>query len=335
MKNNIHKSFRLLFISALLGVFIVSISGCKKKSETSSSSGHQIQQLVTNGTIIPLTSNSIKGTLFVVDEKGQAITSITSTNVTATLSWLPPKSVLVDSSRISALVHVTGNSQSGLKVAAAITMDYSGSMTTYTTTIPSMERGVKTFIHSMAPLDMGEIIKFSTEVFVPQPFTNDTSLLVAGVNNEAFNLYNNTALYQSIYQGLTDASQLDTSLYIPSVIGFTDGGENVSTITESEMLDFAILHGIPINTIGFLTDQTDTTDLKYIAASTGGFFFLADNDSTFSKIYSTISGQLKNSYSYTAQWQGTLPPSGTIVTATVTTTYQGKRSSFSRTYYQP
>jgi hypothetical protein len=335
MKNNILKSLSLLLISALLGVFIFSISGCKKKSDDTTTTTTTIQQLITNGTIIPVSPTNIKGTLFVVDEKGQAISNITSANVSAKLSWLMPKSVEADSSWISALVNVTGNSQSGLKVAAAITMDYSGSMTWLTTTIPSMERGVKTFIHSMAPLDLGEIIKFSTYVYVAQPFTNDTSLLNGGVDNQNFDLYNSTALYQSIYQGLTDCAQLDTSQYIRSVIGFTDGGENMSSISESEMIDYAILHGIPINTIGFLTDDTDTLDLRYIAESTGGFFFLADNDSAFSKIYSTISGQLKNSYSYSAQWQGTLPPAGTIVTATITTTYQGKKSSFSRTYYQP
>jgi len=336
MKKNkgIRCTLKWLSLALLVGTIIFSISACKKKTDTTTTTS-TIKSLVTNGTIVPITTNMIKGTLFVVDELGRPIKGITASNVSAKLKWFPLKSVKGDSSSVGGLIAVTGNNQNGLKVAAGITMDYSGSMSSNPTVIPSMEHGVKTYVHSMAPADRAEIIKFSNDVFVPQPFTSDTAALIAGINNESYDLFMSTALYQSIYQGLVDASYQDTSQYIRSVIGFTDGGENYSSITEPEMLDFAISHGIPINTIGFLTTDTDTTDLRYIAESTGGFFFLAENDSTFAKIYSTISGQLKNAYSYMVQWQGTLPPSGTPVTATITTTYQNKHSSFQRTFYLP
>ena len=336
MKKNkvIRCTLKCLSLALLVGTIIFSTSGCKKTSDTTTSV-QTIKELVTNGTIIPISRDKIKGILFIVDESGKPIQGITSSNVVGKLKWVHLKSVKSDSASVGGLVVVTGNNQNGIKVAAGITMDYSGSMSSIPTVIQSMEHGVKTFVRSMAPTDLGEIIKFSNDVFVAQQFTNDTSALIAGINNNNFNLFMNTALYQSIYQGLTDVSNQDMSQYIRSVIGFTDGGENYSSISESEMLDFAISHGIPINTIGFLTTDTDTTDLRYIAESTGGFFFLAVNDSTFAKIYSTISGQLKNSYSYTVQWQGTLPPSGTPVTATITTTYQNHQSSFHRTFYLP
>ncbi len=336
MKKNkeIRCALKWLSLALLVGTIIFSNSACNKKTDETTSV-QTIKELVTNGTIIPISKDKIKGTLFVVDESGKPIKGITSSNVVAKLKWVHSKSMKSDSAFAGGLVVVMGNNQNGIKVAAAITMDYSGSMSSIPTVIPSMEHGVKTFVRSMAPTDLGEIIKFSNDVFVAQPFTNDTSALIAGINNNTFDLFLNTALYQSIYKGLTDASNLDTNQYIRSVIGFTDGGENYSSISESEMLDFAISHGIPINTIGFLTAGTDTSDLRYIAESTGGFFFLAVNDSTFAKIYSTISGQLKNSYSYTVQWQGTLPPSGTPVTAIITTIYQNHQSSFQRTFYLP
>jgi Ca-activated chloride channel homolog len=332
--NSYSKTLPLLVISAIFLAIVFSISGCKKKSDTTEEPTQPtIQQLVTNGTILPFSPSIVKGALFIVDEKGQYINGITAANVSAKLKWVGPKSV--DSLSLDGLVTVSSNQQLGLHVAAAVTMDYSGSMSQTASVIPNMEKGVKTFIHSMAPTDLGEIIKFSTHVYVPQPFTSDTVALDAGVDNNNYSLYSTTALYQSIFQGLEDAVLVDSSHFIRTVIGFTDGGENASSIQEDDLLNYAIHHGIPINTIGFLTADTDTLDLRYIAESTGGFFFLAENDSTFSKIYATISGQLKNSYSYSATWQGTLPSSGTTVTASITTTYQGKTSTFSRTYIQP
>jgi len=319
-----------IMISFAMVIYLV---GCKKTAnESSVTPVPKIKDLHTNGTMIVVSKTKVKGYMFIVDEKGNAINGITSANIQTKLSWNSTKSTNSDTT--SGLIMIHPNNQTELRVGAAITMDYSGSMWDSSATIPNLEKGVLRFIHSMHEGDQGEIIKFDHRVLVVQGFTGDTSYLANAVRHDD-SLGGNTALFQSIYQGLQDASPLDTSQYLRSIVAFTDGGENASTISLDDMLAYAIIHGIPINTIGFLTRATDTALLKEIAQRSGGFYFFTSNSSMFNQIYSTISGQLTNSYSYSVTWQGTMPPSGTEVTATITTTYQGFKSSFQYTYTMP
>ena len=311
------------------------LAGCKKSSnETSGTTVQKIKELHTNGTMLVMSDTKVKGYMFIVDEKGKAINGITAGNIQSKLSWSNTKTTYPDTSSVGGLIIIHPNNQRDIGVAAAITMDYSGSMEDSASTIPNLEQGVLKFIHSMNTKDKGEIIKFDDRVLVCQGFTSDTLALANAVRHYD-DLGGNTALFQSIYQGLTDAYPLDTSKYLRSVVAFTDGGENSSSISLDDMLAYAISYGIPINTIGFLTSATDTALLKEIAQRSGGFYFFTSNSSTFNQIYATISSQLTNSYSYSVTWQGTLPPSGTEVTATITTNYQGFTSTFQYTYTMP
>jgi hypothetical protein len=336
MKNrNSLKSIGGICLVTLISLSMLFYLGsCQKKSDNNSSSVRAIKALYTNGTMVPISQTTVKGTLFVMDDKGNPINGITASNIHAKLIWATPKNSKGDSTSVGGLVIIHPNNQKNVGIAAAVTMDYSGSMYTDYATIPNLELGVQTFIHSMKKSDIGEIIKFDENVIVAQAFTGDTSALASAVR-QYYSLEGNTALFQSIYQGLQDASPLDTSKYLRSVVAFTDGGENASSISEADMLAYAISAGIPIHTIGFLTEDTDTTLLKDIAQRSGGFYFFTSNSSDFSKIYALISSQLTNSYAYIVNWQGTLPASGTNVNASVTTTYQGFTSTFQYTYVMP
>ena len=338
MKNKkLFMSIGNICLATLVVVSMVfSLSGCKKKSDTTTSSVRTIKSLYSNGTMIPISATTVKGMLFVMDDLGKPITGLDASNITAKLAWATAKSTKIDTLSVGGLIIIHANSQKNTAIAAAITMDYSGSMYSDPTTIPNLERGVQTFVHAMKPNhDAGEIIKFDENVYVVQAFTTDTTSLGIAVRNDNYSVGGSTALFQSIYQGLTDASVLDTASYLRSVVAFTDGGENASSISKEDMIAYAVAAGIPVHTIGFLTGDTDTLLLKEIAQRTGGFYFFTSNSMNFSQIYALVSGNLANSYAYTVNWQGTLPPAGTLVNASITTTYQGLKSTFQYVYTMP
>ncbi|MBZ0203023.1 MAG: VWA domain-containing protein [Ignavibacteria bacterium] len=317
---------RLLIFCLTLFTFILFFPGCSDDNPVTPS----VTAINANGSLTQIDRTHMQGTMFVTDQNNAPITGITNSNVSVVLNWVTDGSV-------NGTVSVTSGSTSGKKIAAAITMDYSGSMGP--DQIVCMENGVKTYINAMQSADISEIIKFDNAVIIAQPFTSDKSLLIRAVDS-VFNLGNGTALYQSIYQATNDASGQNSAQYIRCVIAFTDGGENASSISRNDMITNALTLGIPIYTIGLLDFYSGTTgdpgkDMKNIADTTGGFYFRIPPDtcSGLSDIYNTINGQLNGAYSLAVTWPSTgLPPSGTTVTAIVTVNYESLSASFQKVY---
>lgn len=329
-----------IFTSVIVILFATSMLylGCNKDESNPVGGGPTITSIKTNGSIVQISRTQVQGTLFVTDQNNNPITGITSSNVTAKLSWTVLNSPQADS--VFGTVTVTPNQGSGKNVAAAVTMDYSGSMGSEQ--ISCMENGVKTYISKMLTNDQTEIIKFDHRVIVAQTFTNNKVLLNAAVDSN-YNLGGSTALYQSIWQGLNDVKNFNPAIdYIRCIIAFTDGGENASTIDRTTLLNYALTNGLPVYTVGLYYSPYDTSsyaiwDLKNIADTTGGFFFgsLADSTCTsnLTNIYSKISGQIAGSYMLNIIWpSNNLPPTGTTVYCTITTTYSGHTSSFVKSY---
>lgn len=319
----------LLSIMVLGLIFFI---GCK--SETVQPPQYQITKLNTNGTFVATNHTQIQGTMFITDQDNKPVNGVSSSNVTASLRW---GSMSPTDTGVGGIVIITQHGGgSGSNVAAGLTMDYSGSMGSQQ--IACMQNACTTYVNSMNASDKSEIVKFASGVEVVQPFTNNKTDL----NNKILSYWSgtggSTALYQAIYQATGDVKQQPSNL-IKGVIAFTDGGENNSTITRSEMINFALLNGIPVYTVGLLTtpNSTQAYDLQNIADTTGAFYFYSHPDSctNLNNIYSTISGQLAGSYALTVNWQGTLPNPGTLVNVTITTTVSNLTSSFRRSYILP
>lgn len=324
------KKLVFLFFASILA-FIVTINGCNKEDNPVVPGG--VTQLNANGTIVAWGHTQAQGTMFVSDQDGKPISGLSSSNVSASLSWGTADHV---DTVTTGVVSVTSNSQNGSNVAGAITMDLSGSMNPpYGQSTICMKNGVKNYINSMRQGDLTEIIKFSDAVAVIQTFTADKNLLITADTSAWSGDGGSTALYQSIYQATNDVKGQSTNL-VRAVVAFTDGGENNSTVSRSDMISNALTNGIPVYTIFLYADTTNSyyRDMKNIADTTGGFNFWSQpsNCSNLSQIYNTISGQLTGSYSLAITWQGTLPPTGTVVKATITVTYNSLSSSFTRSY---
>jgi len=291
-------------------------------------------ELFANGSLTPTSRTQVQGNMFVTDENGTPIQGLDASNIVARLRWnakdSPPDSVIGT---------VTITQSTTQDIAAANTMDYSGSMGTLE--IQCMEDGVRAYINGMGSTDMAEIIKFSDNADVIQAFTDNKTLLLNAVNATYPGAGGSTALYQSIYQGLIDANGV-SSQYLRTVVAFTDGVENNSTVTRGTMIDQALNTGMPVFTVTLTTSPTSgaALDMKNIADTTGGFPFVVDpnNCTQLNNIYQQINNQLNSAYSITIDWPDTnppLPPALTEVTAVVYVTYNGLTAMFQRTYLIP
>lgn len=325
MKKYTNSAIVLLII---LSLSIVYVSCSKDENPVTTNDVTSIQA---NGTIQQNTRTNATGTLIVVDQNGAPVSGISGSNVTAYLRW-PAK--VADS--VAGAVTVTSNTGSGKNVSGAVTMDYSGSMGS--AQIQCMEDGVKTYINAMGSNDQSEIIKFDDMVIVAQPFTNNKALLINAVDSN-FSLGGSTALYQSIYKGTTDLIPVSGTTYTKAVIAFTDGGENASSVSRATMISTALNNAIPVYSIFLYSDTTNSLarDMRNIADTTGGFFFWAKPDATCSSsltgVYNTIKGQISGSYTMNINWPAsTLPPTGTLVRVTIIVSYEGMKTSFTKTY---
>ena len=285
-------------------------------------------QIFVNGCLTPLSRTQVQGNMFITNKNGIPIPFINTSNLIVRLRWNTQR----DS--VTGIVTMT---QYTRNIAAALTMDYSASMSA--THIQCMENGVHSYINSMRVADLTEIIKFSAIVYVVQPFTSNTLLLHQIVDTTVIPR-NSTALYQSIKQGLLDAGVLSSSQYLRTIVAFTDGADNNSgSVTRDSVINHANGLCIPVFTVT-LGDSLSSgaTNMRIIANSTGGFPFLVDpnNCGSLPAVYQQINNQLNNAYSVTIAWPSAgLPPAGTTVTAVVYVTYQGFTAMFERTYNIP
>jgi VWFA-related protein len=340
-------SFSMLVI--IIGILM--IAGCDKTSTPCpvcpGSNNTSVTQIVANGSLASTSRTQAQGTMVIADQSGNAITGLTSQNISVQLTWGSTVNSVVGTVVIQSLA------QSGKNIAVATTMDYSGSMYagTYNSSssqyqrILDMESGVKTFVNALKTNDVCEIVKFDDYVYVVQPFTSSKQTLLHAVDS-VLSLGGNTALYQSIYTGIQDVAGKSASSYARAVVAFTDGGENSSSIDMATLLQTARSNAIPVYTIGLLDSTLHSTPpgqkstqertLVQIADSTGGFYFYAPNATQLTQIYNSISGQLSNAYTVTITWPSTsLPSTGTLVTAVITVNYNGLTSVYRQTYSMP
>jgi len=147
-----------------------------------------------------------------------------------------------------------------------------------------MQGILQDFIRSMdyASGDHAEIISFDSYIMYMCTDTNDMNNLLSGISN--MTPYGMTALYDALVTGIYNAS----SRTGPNcVIAFTDGIDNQSTYTYSEVIQLALEKGIPLYLIG--TGGADESVLSQMALETGGYYWnlqtIGDMDEVLREIY--------------------------------------------------
>jgi Ca-activated chloride channel family protein len=159
--------------------------------------------------------------------------------------------------------------------------------------IPPIERAksaVKEFVTSFNfDKDFISIIGFSTSVDKVAPLTQDINEINSIVDEMKADY--STALYDALIRGIEEISY---SKGVNVLVALTDGHDNSSISTWSEVIKRANLNEIPIYIIGLGDVNVDT--LQIISDSTNGKFYHIKSSKSLAEIYTLISTQVQAYY---------------------------------------
>jgi VWFA-related protein len=190
------------------------------------------------------------------------------------------------------------------QVSVVFVMDYSG--TVQSTALEALETAVKTFIGNLQVGDEAAIVKFNStrgvtvvQEFVPIDDGANEAALIAAVDTN----YTGTGspVLDGLVAGLNQIATPPHSLPAgpKALILVSDGGENQSTATESDIIELANANSIPIFTIGVGdTTQPGRTELMQgLGDQTGGVYYPPEpGDAHIDEAYASISELLSNEY---------------------------------------
>ncbi|MBR9976404.1 MAG: VWA domain-containing protein, partial [Bacteroidetes bacterium] len=168
-------------------------------------------------------------------------------------------------------------------ISVSLVFDASGSMS------GSSNAGAKLGGHAFVDLmdgviDEAAIIWFTSVVTVYQQMTTIKPMLHSAV--DALPASGATAVWDGIYAGLIELINNGVN-QCRGVVVLTDGGDNSSTRTVSEIISLANRHMIRVYTIG-LGGAINATELEQIALLTGGRYYQTPNAGQLGLIYTEI-----------------------------------------------
>ena len=130
--------------------------------------------------------------------------------------------------------------------------------------------------------DKAEILAFDDIVQQMCYYTNDSALLINGINNMSTDGL--TAFYDAVYTGVHNAALQGGAR---CVIAFTDGIDNMSSHSAGEVINYANDRQVPVYIIGVGYSVEEYT-LRNMAESTGGRYWFIDDLYDLEEIFTTI-----------------------------------------------
>ncbi len=177
-----------------------------------------------------------------------------------------------------------------MPVYVVILMDYSLSMSDGD--ISKMEEAVSEFISSVKGEDRMAILKFASEIHVPQPLDRVNRLRPELIRGKFNGDRDGTMLYDALDRAI---SILDDLEGIKLAVVLTDGEDSGSTRTAKDVIHNALKSGVSIHAIA-LGDEVDEGTLRNLAISTGGTLYATGDPSELGRIYREISSSLQTHY---------------------------------------
>jgi Ca-activated chloride channel family protein len=160
----------------------------------------------------------------------------------------------------------------------------------YVAPIDNAKKAAKSFISSFNfKKDFMSVIGFSTFIDIQLPLSQDINEINGII--DSMQADNTTALYDAMIAGI---EQIKKSEGIKLLVVLTDGYDNASKTTWSDVVDKAKQEEIPVYIIGLGDVNTDT--LQLIAKSTKGQFYFTKSSSSLNGIYALISKQVQAFY---------------------------------------
>jgi Ca-activated chloride channel family protein len=198
---------------------------------------------------------------------------------------------------------ITFFSRRHLPIALAILLDTSNSMEDK---LPTAQEAAIGFAKRMRPEDVIEVIGFSTQVRILQPFTNVFPTLERAIRGTTAD--GSTALYNSIYISLKELRKIkaksEEEIRRQAIVVLSDGDDTSSLLPYEEVLDLAKRSETAIYTIGLRPPDIGRASfkeaeyvLRQLAQETGGRSFFPTSVHDLPKIYDAISQELSTLYS--------------------------------------
>ncbi|HXK10655.1 MAG TPA: VWA domain-containing protein [Vicinamibacteria bacterium] len=185
-----------------------------------------------------------------------------------------------------------GDSGERVPLSVVLVLDMSGSMHD---NLHFLQEAVLSFVYKMEDVDTALVVSFNDSVKGSAEFTGDTDRLERFV--EGLQAWGATALYDAIHYSL---GRIKDQPGRKALVVFTDGADNVSTMTDREVVDYARAVEATVYSIGFRGEGFMSSSprgfLRKIASETGGQFFAPDKIADLIKIFNEISMELKNHY---------------------------------------
>lgn len=177
--------------------------------------------------------------------------------------------------------------------SVALALDYSFSIEDE---IDGVEASAKSFIDQLtlnASTDEAAIIKFAAGVDLKEDYTYNKNALVSAIEEGFSEDRSQTWLYEAVGQAVditADPARSDKR----AVVVLSDGIDEGSTVTLTEIIDSARNQGVPVFTIGL--GEVFLAALQELADETGGQYFSAPVSSDLQEIYRQITDILTNRY---------------------------------------
>ncbi len=168
-------------------------------------------------------------------------------------------------------------------MSVSLVFDVSGSMG------GTGNAGAKVAGHAFVDLmngvtDEATIVAFNSQVTILQRMTTIKSMLHSAV--DMLGASGATAVWDGIYTGIEELINNGVN-QCRAVIAMTDGGDNSSTRTPSEIISLANRNGIHVYTIG-LGSAVNMVQLQQIALMTGGKYYQTPNAGQLAAIFQEI-----------------------------------------------
>jgi VWFA-related protein len=225
-------------------------------------------------------------------------------------------------------------------VSVVLALDMSPSQTANISTI---KLAAQSFIDQLRDSDEAAICMFSTlREFYPEstpyflPTDNDGEIALNTYIQDYSTTSGETTLYDSIYESITRAADNGINGK-KAVVVLSDGVDTASTLTLTEVVDYAKLKGVLLFTI-FYVDASyypaATADtLKQLASDTGGQYYNSGNSDDLTVIFEEIAKSLSNKYIITYTPSSCI--SGSTIYPQVQVNWEGKHGQTSGKYTMP
>jgi Ca-activated chloride channel homolog len=223
-------------------------------------------------------SNLVTAYVSVTDQGGYPVTGLIDANFTVTQGTTPG----------TLIPPVSYAEQTYQPIATAAALDFSSSLSNQSVAFGDMKSAFTSYFDAKRADDVGEVVKFGSEVEVTQPFTSDKAALLAAIALP-FDKGGATKMYDAAFQSVGDTAA--KSPLRKAVIVATDGADNASVRTLAEVAASATSQNVPIFTIG-IGASINRTALEQLAADTGGLYYEANTSQNLATIYRQLSSIL-------------------------------------------